>query len=130
MLRSSKGFTLIELLIVVVIIGILAAIAIPKFSNTKEKAYVSAMKSDLRNLAAAEEAYFADYLTYTTSTTGVDFNQSTQVTITIPVGSASGWRATATHSGVSSTNTDQCELYYGGATGGSTATVEGVVACG
>src|SRR5881227_3706989 len=55
MLRNRKGFTLIELLIVVVIIGILAAIAIPKFANTKSKAYVTAMKSDLRNLVTAEE---------------------------------------------------------------------------
>src|SRR5438876_10300134 len=57
---NRKGFTLIELLIVVVIIGILAAIAIPKFANTKEKAYLASMKSDLRNLVTAEEAYFAD----------------------------------------------------------------------
>ena len=57
---TRKGFTLIELLIVVVIIGILAAIAIPKFANTKEKAYVAAMKADLRNLVTAQEAYFAD----------------------------------------------------------------------
>ena len=61
---NRKGFTLIELLIVVVIIGILAAIAIPKFSNTKEKALVSGMKSDLRNLASAEEAYYADNTQY------------------------------------------------------------------
>jgi prepilin-type N-terminal cleavage/methylation domain-containing protein len=58
--NARKGFTLIELLIVVVIIGILAAVAIPKFANTKEKAYVSAMKSDLKNLATAMEAYAED----------------------------------------------------------------------
>ncbi|HJQ66607.1 MAG TPA: prepilin-type N-terminal cleavage/methylation domain-containing protein, partial [Gemmatimonadales bacterium] len=52
--QSRRGFTLIELLIVVVIIGILASIAIPKFVNTKEKAYIASMKSDLRNLATAE----------------------------------------------------------------------------
>ena len=59
-LHSRKGFTLIELLIVVVIIGILAAIAIPKYGDTKAKAYVSTMKSDLRNLATAEETYFSE----------------------------------------------------------------------
>src|SRR5256885_5864151 len=65
---NRKGFTLIELLIVVVIIGILAAIAIPKFANTKAKAYVASMKSDLRNLVTAEEAYFADSVKYTATT--------------------------------------------------------------
>src|SRR5258706_5022398 len=59
-MTNKKGFTLIELLIVVVIIGILAAIAIPKFANTKDKPYVAAMKSDLRNLATYEEQYAAD----------------------------------------------------------------------
>ena len=60
MKNMRKGFTLIELLIVVVIIGILAAIAIPKFANTKSKAYITAMKSDLRNLVSAEESFFSD----------------------------------------------------------------------
>jgi type IV pilus assembly protein PilA len=57
---NRKGFTLIELLIVVVIIGILAAIAIPKFANTKQKAIVASMKTDLKNLVTAQEAYFSD----------------------------------------------------------------------
>jgi prepilin-type N-terminal cleavage/methylation domain-containing protein len=64
--NNRKGFSLIELLIVVVIIGILAAIAIPKFANTKEKAYIAQMKSDLKNLASAQESYFADRNTYAT----------------------------------------------------------------
>src|ERR1700730_12969768 len=62
---SRRGFTLIELLIVVVIIGILAAIAIPKFANSKQKPYVTAMKSDLHTLVVAEEAFYADSERYT-----------------------------------------------------------------
>ena len=54
---KRRGFTLIELLIVVVIIGILASIAIPKFSATREKAFVSTLKSDLKNLASQQEIY-------------------------------------------------------------------------
>src|SRR5437763_17145768 len=65
---NRKGFTLIELLIVVVIIGIVAAIAIPKFANTKAKAYIASMKSDIRNLVTAEEAYFADSVKYSATT--------------------------------------------------------------
>ena len=57
---NRKGFTLIELLIVVVIIGILAAIAIPKFANTKQKAVLASMKSDMRNMVTAQEAFFSD----------------------------------------------------------------------
>src|SRR2546427_7638634 len=65
---NRKGFTLIELLIVVVIIGILAAIAIPKFANTKAKAYIASMKSDLRNLLPAEEVYFVVSVKYSATT--------------------------------------------------------------
>jgi type IV pilus assembly protein PilA len=57
---APKGFTLIELLIVVVIIGILAAVAIPKFSNTKQRASRSAGIADMRNLATAQEGFRAD----------------------------------------------------------------------
>jgi type IV pilus assembly protein PilA len=57
-LRSRKGFTLIELLIVVAIIGILAAIAIPQFSAYRVKAYNSAATSDLRNLKTALEQWY------------------------------------------------------------------------
>jgi len=109
--RNSKGFTLIELLIVVVIIGILAAIAIPKFANTKEKAYVAAMKSDLRNLVTAEESYFADQVSYTTATTAINYNSSTGVTVTVGTANGTGWNATAKHNATTKT----CGIYVGSA---------------
>lgn len=62
--KGEKGFTLIELLIVVAIIGILAAIAIPQFSAYRQKAYNSAAQSDLKNTKTAMEAYMADNQVY------------------------------------------------------------------
>ncbi len=103
MIRNRKGFTLIELLIVVVIIGILAAIAIPKFANTKSKAYVTAMKSDLRNLVTAEESFFSDSSKYsatpdTTGKTGPNWRPSTGVVFGSIVTGAGFWSAKVSHS--------------------------------
>jgi len=98
MLKLRKGFTLIELLIVVVIIGILAAIAIPKFANTKSKAYITAMKSDLRNLVTAEEAFFSDSSKYTSTVSDLKFNSSTGVSAPNIATGAGYWTATVTHS--------------------------------
>ncbi len=61
---KRDGFTLIEVLIVTVIIAILAAMALPKFAGTKEKAYDATAVADLRHLIEASEAYFADNLQY------------------------------------------------------------------
>ncbi len=94
-MRNKKGFTLIELLIVVVIIGILAAIAIPRFASTKEKAFDAAAKSDLRNAMSAQEAYFADSQLYT-AVANLSITTSTGVTLT-GGGSASGYNMTAKH---------------------------------
>ncbi len=123
---NRKGFTLIELLIVVVIIGILAAIAIPKFANTKEKAYLTAMKSDLRNLVTAEEAFFADSVKYTTTigAGGLTFNvTSGNRTPTIAI-TADGWTAT-----ISNLNTTKTCAIFIGSTSTAPATKEGEPKC-
>ena len=112
MLRNRKGFTLIELLIVVVIIGILAAIAIPKFASTKEKAYVTAMKSDLRNMMTAQESYFSDYGTYADATSKLKgFSQTTNVNVGGIEAGAAGWYASAAHTALPSGVT--CQIAVG-----------------
>ncbi|MGH7606511.1 MAG: type IV pilin protein [Gemmatimonadales bacterium] len=124
---QSRGFTLIELLIVVVIIGILAAIAIPKFANTKEKAYLAQMKADLRNLATAEEAYFYDHTTYTTSFAALNnFKPSAGVTLTWGTVDAQGWGASASHANLPATQI--CALFMGPYPV-APATTDGQVAC-
>ena len=83
--KSEKGFTLIELMIVVAIIGILAAIAIPQFSEYRIKAFNSASQADLRNLMTSQEAAFADTQEY------VDFGQiGSDTTVTNSVTSLPG----------------------------------------
>ena len=122
----SRGFTLIEMLMVVVIIGILVTVLIPRFANTKEKAIVTTMKSDLRNLASAEESYYYDYAIYTSTLAWLpSYQTSPSVTVTVNQATQGGWAATAQSSGV----TRQCFLFVGSATPVGVATQEGQVAC-
>jgi type IV pilus assembly protein PilA len=124
-MQNRKGFTLIELLIVVVIIGILAAIAIPKFAATKDKAKLAAVKSDLRNIETAEEAYFSDNQVYGDLgmlATANLFNPSTGNTGTV-VPAAGGYTATLTNATISS-GFKSCTVTVGG--GGAN---DGVIIC-
>jgi len=126
---DNRGFTLIELLIVVVIIGILVSIVVPKFANGKERAMVATMRSDLHNLMTAQEAYFTNGLQYYNgaipNVAAFPFSPSQNETITLMNVTPSGWGATATNSGTART----CSIFVG--TGGpvAPATDEGVPAC-
>ena len=126
-MRSREGFTLIELLIVVVIIGILAAIAIPKFANTKEKAVVASMKSDLRNLAGAEESYWVENRTYyggVVPAAALQFNVSSGVSVV--TATDAGWSARATALPLT---TMQCSIFYGTTPPLPPAIADAAVAC-
>ena len=128
MRRDNRGFTLIELLIVVVIIGILASIAVTKFGNSKERAMMAAMKTDLRNLVSAEEAFFSNGQTYyggAIPNAAMPYDPSQGITVTLSNVSASGWAALATHMSTPRT----CAIFMGSAAPVAPATVEGVVAC-
>jgi len=125
---SRQGFTLIELLIVVVVIGLVASIAIPKFANTKGKAVVAAMRSDLHNLAAAQEAYWAENQIYYNGpipAAALSFTPTGGVTVAMVSATVSGWSAQAT-----SPQTPQtCVVFYGAAPAIPPATADGAVAC-
>jgi prepilin-type N-terminal cleavage/methylation domain-containing protein len=98
---KGNGFTLIELMIVIVIIGILCAITIPKYSKSKETTYVTTMKTDLRTLATYQESYAADSLGSYFSGDGLaqGFRASRSVTVnaTAAIGPPYTWSATAAH---------------------------------
>ena len=126
-MRNHRGFTLIELLIVVVIIGLLASIAIPKFSATKDKAKMASVKTDIRNIMTAEEAYFADFNTFGDLgqlMSASNFLLSPGNTGTLTPG-VSGYAADVTATTIS-TGSTHCVVQYGG---GATSGVDGIVFC-
>ena len=127
---SHRGFTLIELLIVVVIIGILASIAIPKFSATRERAFIASVTSDLRILASQQETYQSLTLAYASDPVDLtDFTLSDGVNIAINEANLGrGWAATGYHDALPGRI---CGIYYGDASAANAtpATAAGQVIC-
>jgi type IV pilus assembly protein PilA len=123
---KRNGFTLIELLIVVVIIGILAAVAIGKFRDTKGKAYAASLRNDLKNVVSLQESYFYFNNAYANSVGALNFNGSSGVQIAVMEGDGNGWSAVATHPAAWPLT---CAVFYGSAAPAAPAISEGIINC-
>ena len=125
---NRKGFTLIELLTVVVVIGLLAAIAIPKFASSKDKAKLASVKTDIRNIMTSQEAYLSDQGVYAADWTALQARLNTTLslgnTATI-AGASSGWTATVNNTSIT-TGLTQCTVQVGA---GASSTADGVIFC-
>ncbi len=124
-IRRNHGFTLVELMIVMVIIAVLAAIALARWHDQKVEAIVASLKSDLRNIAAAQEAYFTDNQTYTSDVDDLQIRLSQNVEVTLQA-QDDGWTGRATHP---ASDGRECALYYGKIAPLSPARNEGIVWC-
>jgi type IV pilus assembly protein PilA len=133
LIRGREGFTLIELLIVITIIGIIAAIALPKFNQVRNRAHFKAMMSDMRNLQSQQELYFAKPANNFSYATDISFlfpmfETSQGVTIEITEAGSTGWAATASHGSMIATSI--CAVYQGQVvTPPAPATTAGIVTC-
>lgn len=127
--NQPSGFTLVELLIVVVIIGILATVAIPKFSRARERGYVATVILDLKNFASQQEIYHSDNYTYANNPAAMaEMVLSEGINIQVNEADGTGWAAIGWHDAVP---TRQCGIFYGtaSASNASPATTAGVIAC-
>lgn len=123
--RKPAGFTLIEVMIVVVIIGLLAAIAIPKFTDSKARAYMTAQRSDLANLATQQEIFYYTGHVYAPTPGQVGVSGSNGVTLTVLEATGSGWSASTSHTATSI----RCAVFYGTAAAVAPATQAGAINC-
>jgi prepilin-type N-terminal cleavage/methylation domain-containing protein len=123
--RRRLGFSLIELFVVLVVIGILVGLAVPRMHGFKHQFYLTTMISDLRNLSATEEGYWSSVDTYSSDLNAMRFNLTPGVWVTFVQADSMGWSASATHDG----DTSHCAIYYGNALPVPPATVKNFIGC-
>ena len=99
MRRSNRrGFTFIELLTVMIVIGLLTTVGVPRIRSMKERSYQATLRSDLGALRTAQEVYFAEHQQYATNVVALDMRLSRNVTVTIEsTDPYRGWKAAAHH---------------------------------
>ena len=111
--NTRAGFTLIELVVVVVVIGILATIMVPRFDEFRQRAQFTAIVNDFRNLGAAQERYFQLNREYATDLADIDFTTSNGVELEVTEATVDGWAAIGTH--LSLSDDQGCGIYVGDA---------------
>jgi prepilin-type N-terminal cleavage/methylation domain-containing protein len=124
--RRRAAFSIIELLAVLVVMGVLVGLAMPRFHRYKQKAHLASMVSDLRNLAAAQEEYWNATKRYSADTSAIDLTLSPGVSITLESADSTGWSARATHSA----GPTICAIFYGTAPVLPPAEKANVIGCG
>ncbi|WP_405285220.1 prepilin-type N-terminal cleavage/methylation domain-containing protein [Gaopeijia maritima] len=124
-MTTRRGFSLVELLTVIVVIAILAAIVIPRFVQSRERAVTAMLQADLRYLATLQEVYWNEHRVYAGAAGDLDFEASEGVVVTFAVADRDGWGATAAHPGTPVT----CAFYVGSATPVAPATGTGAPEC-
>jgi type IV pilus assembly protein PilA len=127
--RSDAGFTLVELLVVVIIVGVLATLAVPRYVTTRDQAFRTAAVSDLRNIATAQEAFWRMEGGYAPDVTTLRIETSRDVVLEITQSSLTGWAARAYHAAAP---TDVCGVFQGDAdpANGAPAVSAGEIRCG
>jgi prepilin-type N-terminal cleavage/methylation domain-containing protein len=123
--NTAGGFSLIELLVVLVVIGILVGLAIPRYREYKRRFYLTTMVADLRNLATTEESFWNISGTYSMDLQQIQYNASPQVSINMVSADTLGWAAKASYVG----DTAICAIYYGNAPVLAPATLKNVIGC-